>query len=503
MKTTSIKTIPLLLIGATIGGALTIAPGVLAERLIPTLITDEEPPPGLPLEELREITEVMLRIERDYVDPIEREDLIQNAIGGMLSGLDPHSSYIVPDGMKNLQEQTRGEFGGLGIEVGMEDNGYVKVVAPIDDTPAFRAGMKAGDLIVRLDGKSVRGLTLTEAVNKMRGKPGTIIVLTVVRQGLDAPIDVKIKRDIIQITSVRARTLEPGYGYVRISAFQTRTANNLIQSVNRLQEESEDGLNGLILDLRNNPGGVLKAGVDVADAFLESGTIVYTEGRRDDAKLRFNADSTDVIDGKPLVVLVNGGSASASEIVAGALKDHRRAVIIGEPTFGKGSVQTILQTEGNAALKLTTARYYTPSGNSIQAQGIVPDIISGQVQITRASQEGLARLREADLAGHLESDNEDEGEGEDEGAQEGEGVDEGADEGAGEDEGGIDDILGESSDEDAQGDDAGSEGDSEGDSEGEENETQVSSLAEDDFTLYEALNLLKGLHILNNRPVNL
>ena len=502
MTTTSIKTIPLLLIGTIIGGVLTIAPGVLAERLTPTLITDEEPPPGLPLVELREITEVMLRIERDYVDPIKREDLIQNAIDGMLSGLDPHSSYLVPEGMKSLQEQTRGEFGGLGIEVGMEDNGYVKVVAPIDDTPAFRAGMQSGDLIIRLDGKSVRGLTLTEAVNKMRGKPGTTIVLTVVRQGLDTPIEVKIKRDIIQITSVRTRMLEPGFGYVRVSTFQVRTGENLIQSVNKLQEESEDGLYGLVLDLRNNPGGVLKAGVDVADAFLESGTIVYTEGRRDDAQLRFNADSTDIIDGKPLVVLVNGGSASASEIVAGALKDHHRAVIIGEPTFGKGSVQTILQTEGNAALKLTTARYYTPSGNSIQAQGITPDIISGQVQITRASQEGLSRIREADLAGHLDSDNQEsegvEVEGDDES------VDDGS-EGTFEDESGADEGTDEGEDgEGAQEDEVNAEGaESESSSEEDGDETQVSSLAEEDFTLYEALNLLKGLHILNSRPINL
>ncbi len=486
MKTTYIKTIPLLLIGAMIGGALTGAPGVLAQRLAPALITDEAPPPGLPLAELREITEVMLRIERDYVDPIKREDLIQNAIDGMLSGLDPHSSYLVPEGMKNLQEQTRGEFGGLGIEVGMETNGYVKVIAPIDDTPAFRAGMEAGDLIVRLDGTSVRGLTLTEAVNKMRGKPGTTIVLTVVRDGLDAPIDIKIKRDIIQITSVRGRILEPGYGYIRVSAFQVRTGENLIQSINRLKEESEEGLNGLVLDLRNNPGGVLKAGVDVADAFLESGTIVYTEGRREDAELRFNADATDVIDGKPLVVLVNGGSASASEIVAGALKDHHRAVIIGEQTFGKGSVQTILQTEGNAALKLTTARYYTPSGTSIQARGIVPDIISGQVQISRANEDELSRLREADLAGHLGSEGGEEP-GDDEGTGEGEGEEAFEDEGI-----------------DGEGDEEAQEGEgNEDEAEEPSEEERMASLAEDDFTLYEALNLLKGLHILNSRPLNL
>ena len=325
----------------------------------------------------------------------------------------------------------------------MED-GFVKVIAPIDDTPAQRAGVEAGDLIIRLDDVPVKGMALSDAVKVMRGKPGTDIVLTIVREDTDRPIRITITRDVIRVTSVRSRPLEPGYGYIRISQFQTRTGESLREAVVKLREESDDTLKGLVLDLRNNPGGVLSAAVAVSDAFLDSGTIVYTEGRMDDAELTFSAKGSDILDGTPLVVLVNGGSASASEIVAGALQDHRRAVIMGEKTFGKGSVQTILPMDNGSALKLTTARYYTPSGISIQARGIVPDITLERMRISRIDNSG-ARVQESDLAGHLESGSEEE------------------------------------------------------DFEAARQADGETPLAQRDFALHEALNLLKGLHILNAR----
>ena len=356
---------------------------------------------ALPLDDLRTFAEVFGRIKSDYVEDVDDRELLASAIRGMLGGLDPHSSYLDPESYRELRVGTTGEFGGLGIEVGMED-GFVKVIAPIDDTPAQRAGIQAGDLIVRIDGKPVKGLSLSDAVAMMRGKPGSGIELTVVREGEGEPLTFNIVRDVIKVASVKSRTLEPGYGYLRVSNFQARTAEDLLEAVGKLKAENSDGLKGVVLDLRNNPGGVLNAAVGVSDAFLDGGLIVYTMGRDEDAKLEFKAGPDDVLDGAPLAVLVNGGSASASEIVAGALQDQHRAVIMGEKTFGKGSVQTIVPIDDRTALKLTTARYYTPSGRSIQAMGIEPDIELVRGKVAVDEEPGVAPLKEADLMRHLE-----------------------------------------------------------------------------------------------------
>ncbi len=388
------RSMPVLAFGALLGASLTLGEGVLAGK------NETE---TLPLESLRTFTEIFAKIKNDYVEPIEDKDLLENAIRGMLAGLDPHSAYLVPEDYKELQAGTSGEFGGLGIEVGMED-GFVKVISPIDDTPAYRAGVEAGDLIIRLDDTPVKGMVLSDAVKIMRGKPGTDIVLTIIRDGEDKPLNITITRDVIRVTSVKSRMLEPGYGYVRISQFQSRTGENLREALAKLEDEADGSLKGLVLDLRNNPGGVLSAAVSVSDAFLREGIIVYTEGRLDDAKLKFNAKPADILDGAPLVVLVNGGSASASEIVAGALQDHHRAIIMGQKTFGKGSVQTILPMDNGSALKLTTAKYYTPSGVSIQATGISPDIKLENLKLTDTDAPATSRIKEADLARHLQGD---------------------------------------------------------------------------------------------------
>ncbi len=356
----------------------------------------------LPLDELRIFSEVFAKVKNDYVESIDDRELIENAIRGMLEGLDPHSAYLDKEHYEDLQEGTSGEFGGLGIEVGMED-GFVKVISPIDDTPAQRAGIKAGDLIIKLDEKSVKGMALNDAVKLMRGKPGSDIIITVVREGEDKPMEITITRDVITVKSVRGKTLEPGYGYIRISNFQTHTAEDLRTSLEKLKKENDNGLNGLILDLRNNPGGILNAAVGVSDLFLDNGLIVYTEGRIKDSKLTFTAKPTDMLKDAPIIVLVNGGSASASEIVAGALQDHDRAIIMGERTFGKGSVQTILPMNDEAALKLTTARYYTPSGRSIQASGIEPDIIIENIRVDSTAEHSSAQIKESDLTGHLDN----------------------------------------------------------------------------------------------------
>lgn len=384
-----------------------LAAAVWAIALVPaTGIADDptEQDQRLPLQDLRTFAEVFGRIKQDYVEQVDDRELLENAIRGMLSGLDPHSSYLSAEEYKELQVGTSGEFGGLGIEVGMED-GFVKVIAPIDDTPAQRAGLEAGDLIIRLDGKPVKGMTLNDAVKLMRGKPGSKVTLTIMRAGEDKPLSVEIVRDVIHVASVRSRMLEPGYGYLRISHFQSRTTEDLLKAVRKLHEEHDAVLHGVVLDLRNNPGGVLNSAVGVSDAFLDGGLIVYTEGRVDDAKMQFKAGPDDVLDGAPIVVLVNAGSASASEIVAGALQDHRRAIIMGGQTFGKGSVQTIVPIDGNAALKLTTARYYTPSGRSIQAEGIKPDIELEEVKLSLKEGSSVKPLKEADLDKHLESPN--------------------------------------------------------------------------------------------------
>jgi len=354
----------------------------------------------VPLEGLRIFAEIFGRIKESYVEPVEDRVLLEHAVRGMVSGLDPHSAFLDEKEYEELQVGTSGEFGGLGIEVGMED-GFVQVIAPIDDTPAQRAGLRTGDLIIRLDAKPVKGMTLNEAVSAMRGKPGSKITLTVVREGEDAPFKVTVERAIIKVASVKSRMLDDGFGYVRISNFQARTAPDMRTAIQELRGQAGGRLKGLVIDLRSNPGGVLNSAVSVSDAFLKEGVIVYTEGRVEDSQLRFTAAPDDVLDGAPMVVLVNGGSASASEIVAGALQDHKRAVIMGQQTFGKGSVQTIVPVDDTMALKLTTALYFTPSGRSIQAEGIVPDISLEPVKVKPKEKAAKDQIKEADLARHL------------------------------------------------------------------------------------------------------
>ncbi len=355
----------------------------------------------LPLEDLRLFTEVVNRVKTAYVDEIDDATIFEYAIEGILSGLDPHSAYLKPDAFRDLQINTSGEFGGLGIEVGME-NGFVKVVSPIDDTPAQRAGVQAGDLIIQLDEQAVKGMSLMDAVNIMRGKPGTPIMLTIVRDGEAEPLKIRIVRDVITVRSVKSRMLEPGYGYIRIAQFQVNTGPDVINAVKTLRKEGE--LRGIVLDLRNNPGGVLQAAVDVADAFLTDGEIVYTKGRLPNSQVHYKANNNNTFEKLEVVVLINGGSASASEIVAGALQDHRRALVVGEKSFGKGSVQTVtpLSTR-DRALKLTTALYYTPNGRSIQAQGIEPNLVVDRAKLTKLA--ARVSIKEADLRGHLNNGN--------------------------------------------------------------------------------------------------
>ena len=360
----------------------------------------------LPVDQIRTFAEVFAKIKKDYVENVEDGTLLENAIKGMLEGLDPHSSYLDEDAYLDLQEGTSGEFGGLGIEVGMED-GFIKVISPIDDTPAQKAGMQSGDLVIRLDETPVKGLSLNDAVTRMRGEPGTDITLTILREGEDKPLKITITRDVIKVKSVRTQTLEPGFGYLRISHFQSRTAEDARAGLQQLKQDNNGNLNGLILDLRNNPGGILSAAVGISDLFLDKGLIVYTEGRIDDSRLKFNAKPADILDNAPMVVLVNAGSASASEIVAGALQDHKRAIIMGQKTFGKGSVQTVLPISNAAALKLTTARYFTPSGRSIQVSGIEPDVIIARVKVESLENEETHIITEENLNRHLYNNTQD------------------------------------------------------------------------------------------------
>ena len=354
----------------------------------------------IPFHEIRTFSDIFARIKQDYVESVDDKELMKSAIRGMLSGLDPHSAYLDKKEYLNLHEGTTGEFGGLGIEVGLED-GFVKVISPIDDTPAQRAGIRAGDVIIRLDSKSVKGMSLDEAVKLMRGKPGEPIVITVVREGEEKPLKFTIIRAVIQVKSVKSRELDPGFIYLRITQFQTRTADLLRSAIERLTRDDEE-LEGVVLDLRNNPGGVLNGAVDVADMFLEEGLIVYTKGRGKGAESEFSAGPGDMANGAPIVILVNEGSASASEIVAGALQDHKRAIVLGERTFGKGSVQTILPMNNGDAIKLTTARYFTPSGRSIQAKGIQPDIELHSLILAKTRVD-LKPIKESQLTGHLEN----------------------------------------------------------------------------------------------------
>ncbi|MBY6104169.1 S41 family peptidase [Marinobacter nauticus] len=402
-----------------------------------------DPEEQLPLEDLRKFTEVFSRIKDAYVEDVSDTQLLESAIKGMLSDLDPHSTYLAPKDYEELEESTSGEFGGLGIEVGME-NGFVKVISPIDDTPAQKAGVQAGDLIIKLDEKPVKGMSLEEAVNLMRGKPGTVLTLTIMREGESAPIEIDVTRDVIKVTSVKSRMIDNGYGYVRITQFQAETGRQFLNALSDLEDEHGNDLDGLIIDLRNNPGGVLQAAVETADALLDEGLIVYTEGRIQSSRLRFSAKPGDVMAGTPIVVLINGGSASASEILAGALQDHERAVVMGTQSFGKGSVQTVIPLDETHAIKMTTARYFTPDGRSIQATGIKPDIEVRPAELKELDSRPF--FTEADLSGHLEGENEEEARKAREQAAEAQ-----------------------------------------------------ASAADRDYQLRSALNLLKGLHILNRK----
>lgn len=388
------KTILVLVFGIFVGVSVSLTSSVLAEKTTENSV-------GLPLNELRNFSDIFARVKTDYVEDVDDKTLLENAIRGMLSGLDPHSTYMDSDEYKELKIGTTGKFGGLGIQVGMED-GFVKVISPIDDTPAFRAGLKSGDLIIRLDDKTVKGMTLDDAVKIMRGDPGTDIKLTVIREGADKPLPFTVTRDIISVQSVKSRMLEPDYGYIRISNFQSHTGSDLIKEVSNLKKENKSELKGLVLDLRNNPGGVLSAAADVSDAFINEGKLVYTKGRLANSDFEFNAKPGDIMDGSPMVVLINGGSASASEIVAGALQDHHRAIIMGSKSFGKGSVQTIQELRSGGAVKITTARYFTPNGRSIQGEGITPDVILELYDIKDSKDDNASlRIKESDLKGTI------------------------------------------------------------------------------------------------------
>ena len=386
-----------------LGGAIV---GIIISINLP-VFADKTKSTTLPIDELRTFAEVFGKIKSDYVEEIEDKKLINEALSGMLSGLDPHSSFLDLDQTKDLQAGTAGEFGGLGIEVGMED-GFVLVISPIEDTPAYKAGLKSGDLIMKLDSTAVKGLTLNDAVKLMRGKPGTSIILQILRKGVNAPFDLKVTRAQIKTKSVKAKLIEPNYAYIRITQFQERTGEDLAEAIKKLRAENKFAFNGIILDMRNNPGGLLNSSVAVSAAFLKEGDlVVYTEGRAPDSKMNlttspenfirnnpeknnFLKDLPADIKDTPMVVLINNGSASASEIVAGALQDHKRALIVGTRSFGKGSVQSILPMMNGTAIKLTTARYFTPNGRSIQAKGIEPDII------VEDGMEDIA-IRESDL----------------------------------------------------------------------------------------------------------
>ncbi|RKZ57174.1 MAG: peptidase S41 [Gammaproteobacteria bacterium] len=439
------KTVLVLVFGIFVGISVSLTSSVMAEKK-----TEESA--GIPLNELRNFSDIFARIKTDYVEDVDDKTLLEHAIRGMLSGLDPHSTYLSPDEYKELKIGTTGKFGGLGIQVGMED-GFVKVISPIDDTPAFHAGLESGDLIIRLNDKSVKGMTLNDAVKIMRGDPGTDIKLTVIREGADKPLPFTVTRDIISVKSVKSRILEPDYGYIRISNFQSKTARDLVSEISNLKKENETELKGLVLDLRNNPGGVLSAAADVSDAFLDEGKLVFTRGRVENSEFEFNAKPGDIMNGLPVVVLINGGSASASEIVAGALQDHKRAVIMGSKSFGKGSVQTIQELRSGGAVKITTARYFTPSGRSIQGEGITPDIILERYEIKDKDEDNSLRIKEADLKGSISNPTK---------SQE-----------------------------------ALKKAVEEGSSDDEKDAPAKAIKASDDFQLYEALLLLKGLSILS------
>lgn len=425
--------------------------GLVAVLLSPPGIANDNRPPQepglLPLEELRTFTRVYDHVRNGYVDEIDDAKLLEYAIKGMIAELDPHSAYLDKEAFADLQASTSGEFGGIGLEVSLEE-GFVKVVTPIDDSPSAKAGIMSGDIVVRIDDNPVKGMDLNKAINLMRGPKNTPIKITVMREGVDQPLEFNLMRDIIKVPSVRTRTLEQDFFYVRIAQFQLDTGKETAQKLREQLKKNPD-TKGIILDLRNNPGGVLQSSVEVVDAFLDSGQVVYTQGRMDNANISYNAEAGDITGGLPLVVLINDGSASASEIVAGALQDHKRAVIMGTRSFGKGSVQSVIPISNDRAVKLTTALYYTPNGRSIQAQGIEPDVNVERVQIS-GIQKGL-QTTEADLARHL-----------------------------GNGKGGKESTR----------------------KEREQRRITSAELLQEDNQLHEALNLLKGLHIfIQNSPL--
>lgn len=425
-----------LLAGLVLGVSITVTHSVLADK---TAIT---PSDQLPVEDLQNFVRVLEMVKANYVEPVNDKTLLENATRGMIEGLDPHSSYMAGEELQSFETSIKGEFGGLGIEVQMQD-GLVKVVSPIDDTPAAKAGIQPGDLIVKIDDAPVKGLTLTEALQRMRGKPGTPIVLTVARDGTPSPLTFEMKRDNIKLISVRSRMLEPELGYVRISSFNQKTGESFENELQKLLKDSSGKLRGIVLDLRNNPGGSLDEAIRVCDAVLSQGTIVSVRSREASENREFTARPGDLLNNSPIVVLVNSGSASAAEIVAGAIQDQHRGVLMGTRTFGKGSVQTIVRLSDAAAVKLTTARYYTPSGRSIQAQGIDPDLLVRQLKVAKNDDAPGFDFSEADLRNSLTNEN------------------------GGRDPAAIEALKKQAEEEE--------------------------KLAENDYVLYEALNVLKGL----------
>jgi carboxyl-terminal processing protease len=429
-------------LGLMLGVMLALGQGVLAEKK-----NSRSSAQSIPLEDIRSLSEVFGKVKENYVEEVEDKVLLENAIRGLLSGLDPHSAYLDKKAFTDLREGTSGEFGGLGIVVGMEE-GFVKVISPIDDTPAAKAGVKSGDMIIRLDDKNVKGMSLEDAVSIMRGKPKTDILLTIVREGADKPLKIKITRAIIKVQSVRSKTLEKGFGYIRVSAFQERTGSDLRKAISKLKRANNKKLKGLVLDLRNNPGGLLTAAVEVSDAFLESGVVVSIKGRDKSNTMTHSAKGMDLISEAPIVVLINGGSASASEIVAGALQDHKRAIVMGTQSFGKASVQTVVPLGNGSGLKLTTARYYTPNGTSIQAKGITPDIVLDDLKLSKKDDNGFKQTKEKDLSRHLKNGDIDEEENDN------------------------------------------------GNNKVSKGSKEKLALAKEDYALYEALNLLKGINLV-------
>jgi carboxyl-terminal processing protease len=365
----------------------------------------------IPVQDIQRFSTVIAQIKRYYIDSPTDKDLFNNAIRGMLMNLDPHSAFLDEDDLKDLQTVTTGEFGGIGIEI-IPENGYIKVISPLDDTPAFKAGVKAGDMIVRINDKIIRKMTVRDAINMIRGKRGTNVELTILRKGEKKPLHFNVMRDVVKVASVKSKMLEPGYGYARIVFFQAPAANDLKNAINKLLQDSNGHLKGLVLDLRNNPGGLLDSAIHICDMFLDAprlkydSLIVYTKGRIPGADIHAKATPGDIITGTPMVVLINGGSASASEIVAGALQDYRRALVMGTRSFGKGSVQTIIPIDRTTGIKLTTALYYTPAGRSIQAKGIVPDITIPELKVNKDTEDKtLDDVEEKGLSGHLANGN--------------------------------------------------------------------------------------------------